>query len=193
MLNFLSQKKILIPIILIICMLLFIVISLASRGAVRNVGDFPDVGYGYADETSEIQIPSDLIGVHITGAVNSPGFYEVERQTRVNDLIEIAGGVTEYARLDAINLAEFVFDQQQIHVPADGEVVPGDPGRLRINLNTATAMELQQLSGVGEVTAQNIIDLRNRMGGFRRVEDIMNVRGISVNRFEAMRDYIIVP
>ena len=191
MFNFLSQKKILIPIILIVCMLLFIIISLAARGPVRNVDRSSEVRY--SDETSESLVPLDLIGVHITGAVNSPGFYEVPRQTRVNDLIQIAGGALENARLDAINLAEFVFDQQQIHVPANGEVVPGNPGRLRINLNTATATELQQLSGVGEVTAQNIIALRNQMGGFRRVEDIMNVRGISVNRFEAMRDYIIVP
>ena len=191
MFNFLSQKKIIIPIILIACMLLFIVISLASRGPAENVGGSSVVGY--SEDVHDVFVQPDLIGVHITGAVYSPGFYEVERRTRVNELIEIAGGATVYANLAAINLAEFVFDQQQIHVPTDGEIVPGTTGQMRINLNTATETELQQLAGVGEVTAQNIIELRQRMGGFRRVEDIMNVRGISVNRFEAIRDYIIVP
>jgi len=189
--NFLSQKKIIIPIILIACMLLFIVIRLASREQGANLGgNYSTVEYNATPSENAAQL--GLIGVHITGAVNSPGFFEVERGTRVNDLIQIAGGALYSARLDAVNLAEFVFDQQQIHIPIDGEIVPGTSGRLRINLNTASETELRQLSGVGEVTARNIIELRNQMGGFRRIEDIMNVSGISVNRFEAIRDYIIV-
>ena len=195
--NFLTRKKIVIPVILIVCMLAFIFIRLATRAPVRSqandVQGLPVVTYSDDSPEAEAAAAPDLIGVHITGAVNSPGFYEVERETRVNDLIQIAGGATEYANLNAINLAEFVYDQQQIHVPTDGEIVPGSVGRLRINLNTATEDELQQLQGVGPATARNIIELRRQMGGFRRIEDIMNVRGISVNRFEAIKDYIIVP
>jgi competence protein ComEA len=195
MFDFLKQKKIIVPIILIVCMLLFIVINLSTRERPRreyseNGGSSP---VGHSGELPELTETQNLIGVHITGAVSSPGFYEVERGVRVNDLIQIAGGAAEGANLNAVNLAEFVFDQQQIHIPTEREVVPNSQGRLRINLNTATEAELQQLSGVGEVTARNIIELRQQMGGFHRIEDIMNVRGISVNRFEAMRDYIVVP
>ena len=191
--KFLTRKEVVIPIILIACMLLFIVVRLAIRDRYSIDGDI----YGYpvvvaTDDADENAVNFDVIGVHITGAVNNPGFYEVPRGSRVNDLIQIAGGATEYAFLDAINLAEIAHDQMQIHVPVSGEMTP-DGLQRRINLNTATAAELQTLPGVGPAVATRIIDLRQRMGGFRRVEDLLNVNGIGPTVFENMRDLIIVP
>jgi len=183
--NFLTNKKIMIPVVLIACMLLFIVIRLATR-------DVPS-GSVVVDtnETSDVEVT--MIGIHITGAVNNPGFYEIPRGSRVNDVIGYAGGAAEYAFLDGVNLAEIVFDQQQIHVPTEGETVPGNPGQRRVNLNTATSLELQTLPRVGEVTAQRIIETRQQMGGFRRVEDIINVRGITATWLEENGDLIVVP
>jgi len=182
--DFLQNKKVVIPIILIAAMLLFIVISLGCRGA---GGD----SIVDTEEPEEMQI-APTIGVHITGAVYYPGFFEVERGSRINDIVQLAGGATYNANLGGINLAEVAFDQQQIHIPMDGEMTPDGTGR-RINLNTANSRELQELPGVGEATAERIIELRQRMGGFNRVEDIMNVQGISAGRFEQMRDMIVVP
>jgi len=174
-------------------MLLFIVVRLAIRDRYGVDGDV----YGYpvviaTDEDDESAVNVDVIGVHITGAVYAPGFYEVPRGSRINDLVQIAGGATEYAFLDAINLAEIAHDQMQVHVPVRGEMTP-DGLQRRINLNTATSAELQTLPGVGEAVAARIIDLRQRMGGFRRVEDLLNVNGIGPTVFENMRDLIVVP
>jgi len=188
--NFFMQKKIFIPIILIACMLLFIVVRLATRPSGESSESSHVTYTGDIDESGGDLV---MIGIHIAGAVNEPGFLELPRGSRINDAIELAGGASYDAYLDGLNLAERVHDEMQIFVPRHGEMVPDGSGRRRINLNTATAAELRTLPGVGEVTAQNIIDLRIQMGGFRRTEDIMNVRGISADRFAEMRDLITVP
>ena len=191
MFNFLKKREILVPSILIVCMLLFIGIRLALKDTQPS-----DEFIVSTSDTSTVSTADEpeLIGVHIKGAVHFPGFYEVERGLRVNDLIKLAGGMTDDAYPDAINLAEHLFDAMEVYLPTIGEIVPNSQGnRRKININTASAKELEELPNIGPVSAEKIIEVRQRMGGFKKIEDIMNVQGISEARFEAIKDLIIVP
>jgi competence protein ComEA len=141
------------------------------------------------------------IRVYISGAVRTPAVYELPQGSIILDAIESAGGAAPDAHLDGINLALELQDQQHVHVPREGEANPppvisgGQSERSAgssININTATAKELQTLPGVGEVTAQRIIDYREANGPFQTIEEIQNVSGIGTKTFEGMKDMIAV-
>lgn len=136
--------------------------------------------------------------VYITGAVVKPGVYEITDGMRIEDVVKLAGGFQKDADADRINLAQIVVDQQHIVVNeindntennenATSGIVDG-----KVNINTATKEELMTLSGVGEVTAENIINYRTKNGSFGTIEDIMNVSKIGEKTFENLKDYITV-
>lgn len=155
-----------------------------------------------ANPDGEDQGPQEVaLYVHVDGAVENPGVYVIRGVIpRVGQAVARAGGLTEDADTTTINLAAPLTDGQKIYVPHEGESVsekiPGmvgaspSPSSELININTATAEELQSLPGVGEVTAAAIIEERERGGPFLSPEDIMRVSGIGEKRFERMRDYI---
>jgi competence protein ComEA len=149
--------------------------------------------------------------VHVSGAVKKSGVYRLAPESRVADAIEQAGGATEHADLDALNLAEPIQDGQKIHVPRKGEVsaptvasVPpsrtprGTPQaaaatpQFPIDLNTATAEQLEAIPGIGPVLAQRIIEYRQTRGRFQSVDELLEVRGIGSKRLENMRPYVVV-
>jgi competence protein ComEA len=156
--------------------------------------------------------PSAEVVVHVSGAVKRAGVYRLAPDSRVADAIEQAGGATEHADLDALNLAEPLQDGQKIHVPRKGEVsaptvasVPpsrtprGTPQaaatattQFPINLNTATAEQLEAIPGIGPVLAQRIIEYRQTHGRFQSVDELLEVRGIGPKRLESMRPYVTV-
>jgi competence protein ComEA len=126
---------------------------------------------------------------------------ELPRGSIVQDAIDAAGGPAHDADLACINLALELQDQQHIHVPREGEVNPPPPvsgGASRgedgfvVNINTATASELETLPGIGEVTAQRIVEYREANGPFETIEEIQNVSGIGPKTFEGMRDMLRV-
>lgn len=143
--------------------------------------------------TSETQV-----WVHVAGAVEKPGMYKISSSLRVGNAIDIAGGATAHADLNQINLAEKVNDGSQIRVPRQGEtaqavqpsaasaVVPGSSALVHptsaaggiINLNTATAEELESLPRVGPKLAQKIIEYRETHGSFTSVDQLNDVPGI---------------
>lgn len=140
--------------------------------------------------------------VHVAGAVRRPGVYRFGHGARVQDAVRRAGGPRPQADLNAINLAGEVSDGQQIVVPsrsgaggnsgagaAAGAVTPSAPST-PVNLNTATAEQLDTLEGVGPVTAQKILDWRREHGGFRSVDDLAQVPGIGPKRMAALRDKV---
>jgi competence protein ComEA len=137
---------------------------------------------------------------HAAGAVVRPGVYELPAGSRVTDLIDAAGGPTADADVDKLNLAAAVIDGERVYVPRVGEVVAavgasGDPGAMPagpLDLNTATLQQLDELPGIGPATAQAIIDERSRRGGFRTVEDLLDVRGIGPAKLDAIRDLVTV-
>ncbi len=128
--------------------------------------------------------------VSVEGEVVNPGLYSVEEGSRVCDVIYSAGGVTHYADTDLIDLDAIVIKGSHIIIPSIlsediPDVVPV------VNINTADKDKLMLIPGIGEVTAQRILDYRINNGEFSKISDIMNVRGIGEKTFEEIKDYII--
>jgi competence protein ComEA len=138
--------------------------------------------------------------VHVAGAVVEPGVYELGGDARVRDAIVAAGGPTEIADWNALNLAAAVADGIKVYVPSVGEEVPasltvpapGDAGQpmAPIDVNVATADELEALPGVGPATATAIVTERERNGPFLGVDDLDRVPGIGPAKLDALRDLV---
>jgi competence protein ComEA len=141
--------------------------------------------------------------VYVSGAVRSPGVYRLPPDSLVQDAILAAGGETETADLVAINLARSLADGEHVHVPSQGETpLPTPPGTgagspgstpaatvtALIDLNTATAAELEALPGIGPKTAAAIIAGRP----YSTVEDLLRVKGIGPATLEKLRPYVTV-
>lgn len=155
-------------------------------------------------EPTSTPAPTDTpspITVYITGEVNEPqSTLTLPFGSRVQDVIDAAGGVTDDADLDRVNLAGIVRDGDQIDVPslADSaedtdsaaEALPTPSGGEVIFINTATLAELQTLPGIGEATAQAIIDYRTENGNFTGIEDLDNVSGIGPATLETLEPLI---
>lgn len=146
--------------------------------------------------------------VHVAGAVAHPGVVRVESGDRVIDAVDAAGGGLPNADLDRLNLAAKVVDGQRIAVaivgapatpetgPGSGEAAsPGDPSGgppPLININTATATELEELPGIGPTLAEAIVAERERRNGFRNVGELQDVRGIGEARYADIKDLVSV-
>jgi len=151
--------------------------------------------------------------VHVVGAVTRPGLYEVDAGSRVADALEKAGGATPAADLNLINLAAKLADGQQLVVPEKGDTeglgtgataasgagsAGGSAGtgatgvKQPINLNTATAEQLDVLDGIGPKTAQKIIEYREAHGGFNSIEELMEVSGIGAAKFEQIKNQVVI-
>ena len=135
----------------------------------------------------------------VAGAVRQPGVFEFVEGDRVIDAIERAGGPLPKADLSLLNLAAPLADGTQILVPKTGPAVAGVPGGTApgssgglININSASATELESLSGIGEVLAATIVEYRDQNGPFASVEDLMDVSGIGPATLEEIRDQVTV-
>ena len=136
------------------------------------------------------------ICVYIVGEVVNPGVYNVTEGSRVYDVVSMAGGLTENAALEYINLAGRVSDEEKIIVYSleqvlNGEVMADEESAL-ININKATKEQLMTLPGIGESRAEAIIKYREDNGGFASKEDIMKVSGIKEAAFSKIEDFITV-
>jgi competence protein ComEA len=142
--------------------------------------------------------PAALITVHVAGAVMAPGVYRLAAGVRVHDAIEAAGGPIGDADVDALNLAADVADGSRVYVPTVGEhvvLVPDAAGGSSspagpIDVNRASAVELETLPGVGPATATAIVTERERNGPFLTVDDLERVPGIGPAKLAAMRDFV---
>jgi competence protein ComEA len=148
----------------------------------------PGAGSG-GDGAPDQPAGDDHLVVHVAGHVVRPGLVRLRSGARVADALDAAGGPTAQAVLDALNLARPVVDGEQVRVPAEGEEVAAPPADTPaaadapLDLNAATAEQLQQLPGVGPVTAQRIVDHRTAIGGFADVSQLLEVAGIGPARF----------
>ena len=178
---------------------LWYVRSLPKPVEVREVVDEPPIPAPTASVT-----PAMLL-VDVTGWVRQPGVYAFETGARVIDAIEAAGGARSGASLAALNLAAPLVDGTQILVPKEGQAppvaAPGATGSVPapggavgglINVNTATAVELEALPGVGEVTAQAIVDHRTEHGPFATVDALLDVSGIGDATLANIRELVTV-
>ena len=160
-----------------------------------------------SSQTSDTAIASpQMIIVDIAGAVVNPSVVELPAGSRVFEAVEKAGGLTSEADVKWINQAEMLTDGQKIYIPTKQELkdigtdvplsdLPGivkQSGQGRININTADAETLQQLPGIGPVTAQKIIDFRNKNGKFCSIEEITDVSGIGEKTLAKFKDKITI-
>ncbi|OGO06305.1 MAG: hypothetical protein A2Y73_05360 [Chloroflexi bacterium RBG_13_56_8] len=148
------------------------------------------------------------IHVHVAGAVKNPGVYVLSPESRIVQAVEAAGGMTADADERGVNLADLVRDGQQVYVPAQGEaplpsptpyasvqsqaISPTGNTDQQININAASAMELDTLPGIGPVYAQRIIDYRQTQGPFAEPAEIMKVKGIGPTTYEHIKERITV-
>lgn len=137
------------------------------------------------------------IYIYVCGCVEAPGVYTVRQQTRVYELIEMAGGFSEGADDTALNLVDIVSDGQKIYVPEKGSVLQegdsnGQDSTGLVNLNTADKAALMTLPGIGEAKAEDILQYRKNKGAFRKIEEIKNISGIKDAAFEKIKDLICV-
>lgn len=155
----------------------------------------------FSVNSSNISKNDDRIGVYISGEVKNTGVYYLKKDSRITDLINICGGLTEEADVSKINPAQKLNDSDKIIIPkkennlnnieTEDENKGVDNVQDKININTATKDELTSLNGIGEATANKIINYRNK-NKFKEIEDIMNVPGIGEAKFNNIKDYICV-
>lgn len=131
-----------------------------------------------------------LLTVYVSGAVATPGVYSLPEGSRVEAAILAAGGLTSGADLESINQAAPLVDGQQVTVSGNIDTNHVNVGR--VNINSATAVELDALPGIGPTTAQAIIDYRLQYGPFSFIQDIQKVPGIGPATFDKIKDYITV-
>ena len=167
-------------------------------------------------DSEEITKNNNIV-VYITGCIKSPGVYEMQEENRIADLIEKAGGVTEEADPNNINLAYKLEDEMKIYVPSkketenkleekvDEEYISRENSNLKttennkvsnksqkININTASQTELETLPGIGPSTALKVIEYRKENGRFKNIEDIKNIKGIGESKFNNIKELIKV-
>jgi competence protein ComEA len=196
--------------------LLAVLVIAGSRLAQSGAADAPDVVAPLEPLAETSGQPSgsarEAVVVHVVGAVRRPGLLRLREGARVADALARAGGAKRSADLAAVNLAAPLVDGVQIFVPsrsssaggaraspgsgasADSGSASGSGGFAgsgrKVSLATATAEELDELPGVGPVTAQQILDYRSEHGPFTSVEDLDAVPGIGPARIEQLRDLV---
>ena len=209
MFNLSNQEK--------ITIILLLILIIVGVGIVlyKNINSEDNFTINRASDISEnnpvIQKEVPPLIIHITGAVKNPGVYQLKSTDRIVDAVKIAGGETEEANLDLINLAALLKDGQKIIVPyktysETGEeinakaynhtasVYSSSPVSIsaKININTDNANMLQTLPGIGPVLSERIIEYRNQNGLFGVIDDIKDVSGIGEKKFEGIKDLICV-
>ena len=162
-----------------------------------------------AAETPAVEaVASVEVRVHVSGAVTNPGVYRMSAQQRLADALTDAGGATADADLDAVNLAQWLQDGQQYHIPTAGEIAPparsesanalvlaptDDPGCGGLmDLNAASEAELDTLPRIGPVRAGDIVAYRELNGPFTSVDEITEISGIGPATLEGIRPLVAV-
>lgn len=198
------DKKILISFIFLLIIIGISIYFLTKESSADIIlqNDF----YEQNDITPEVTIPKTII-VHIDGEVLNPGIVYLTENSRILDAINASGGLTDIADSSKINLAYSLKDGQKVHIPSiydeDVSYITDDAGMdvivpdnasnsSLININNASAKDLEILPGIGESTALKIVDYRNKNGNFKTIEDIKNVNGIGESKFNMLKDYICI-
>ena len=195
-------------IIIFIILLIGVIVLLVYKTKTNNgFEEFYAENEVYSEELID-ELEEGYLVLHITGEINNPGIVKVKSGSRIADVIDAAGGLTQNADTNKINLAYVVSDGQKLYIPSifdetekqliSEEIgenvleVNTDKTKNKININTATQTELEELKGIGPSTALKIIKYRKENGNFKNIEEIKNVPGIGDAKFEAIKDIICI-
>jgi competence protein ComEA len=185
-------------------------IALSPGADVMVAGDTASVS-GLVDSKADTIYTGQIV-VDVAGAIQQPGVYHIANGSIIEDAITAAGGFSNQADMNAvahqINRAEELTDHGKIYIPKKGESVasivytnptpsssttpPANQTKTKININTASGVELEILPTIGPILSQRIVDYRIQNGSFGSIEDIKNVNGISDSRFDQFKDLITI-
>jgi competence protein ComEA len=170
-----------------------VLVALGCAVLVAVLGDHGSAAEVQRTEPTGGPVQSGAIYVHILGAVERPGLYELRAGSRAVDAVAAAGGFLDTADQAQLNLARFVVDGEQIVVSELGAApAPGTATDGRVNLNTADAAALETLPRVGPALAERIIAWREANGRFTAIEDLLGVSGIGDKTFDGLKDLVTV-
>lgn len=210
MLEFIKQRKMIIGIglAIVICMAIYF---LDSTKEYNTIEENQEIMVKNTSEENSKENENDIVVVHVAGAVKKPGIVRLEEGSRIENAINLAGGLTDDADISNINLAYILEDGIKIKIPSiddkkddstgensyiieaiGEESVSNKDNKSIVNINTATQTEFQTLSGIGPSLATKIVEYRNKNGKFKKIEDIKNVAGIGDSKYEQIKDYIKV-
>jgi competence protein ComEA len=175
---------------------LLVILTVAARLALDREPAQPTEGTPSVALELEEAPPRQVV-VHVAGAVARPGLYRLPDGSRIDDAIAEAGGAKPKAALDLVNLAAPLADGQQVVVPLRGSGAAVAASGLgseapagKVHLNSATLEQLDELPGVGPVTAQQILSYRDANGAFRSVDELDAVPGIGPATLEQLRPLV---
>ena len=197
MINFSKEQKIIIGLIGII------IISIIIYYMTQKIGNDEVVIENTESTEMEEEIEEEKIAIHMTGCVKNPGIIELEEGARIDDAIQLAGGLTEEADLTNVNLAYRVEDGQKIYIPSihdieEKEIIQENQEEIfgkenetgKVNINTAKQTELETLPGIGPTIALRIIEYRKENGEFTDIEELKEVEGIGEAKWEQIKDFV---
>lgn len=205
-----NKEKIIIAVIGVILIISLIIYFIDRNGEDEYIEINNEIANLTEEEVVEEIEEGEEIILHIIGAVKNPGIVKIKEGSRIVDVIEAAGGITEDADISKINLAYIVEDGQKIFVPSitdeiteeteyvtsesgDNIIVDNNEGEnMMVNINKATQTELETLPGIGPAMALRIIEHREENGNFENIEEIKNVKGIGDAKFENIKNNICV-
>ncbi len=169
-----------------------VAVLLVGARWIRSGDPEPETGAGLsfaADAAPGGERGSEDVVVHVAGAVRRPGVYRLPTGARVTDAVRRAGGLAGGAQEDSINLAAQLTDGQQVVVPGRGAMAATGTGEAAgpISLGSATVEQLDEIEGIGPVTAQNIIEFREQHGGLSSIDELDQISGIGPSTMEALR------
>ena len=219
--NFKENKTIIviISIIIIIFLCVFFYTRINMESEYNEISNY-DILQNETDIEIEQEETTKII-IHVTGAVKNEGIVQIEEGGRIADAVDAANGFSEDADISQINLAYQLEDGQKIYIPSINDEKIGEEEKVlqkeyvtdeagddiiledeisnvkskkdeKININTADQIELEEIPGEGESTAQKVIEYRETNGKFKTIEDIKNVNGIGESKFENMKEKICV-
>jgi competence protein ComEA len=157
----------------------------------------PPLAVPASDGAASAVAPPTVLVVDVAGAVRRPGLYRLPKGARIADAIARAGGMSRHASAASVNLAAPLADGEQVLVPSAGVGATASSSGVSpspsapVDLNSATAEQLDALPGLGPVTAQKIVDYRTEHGPFTSVDDLDAIPGIGPARIENLRGLVI--
>ena len=184
-------------IVVIVLISVFLIFSYARGGREDLIKNNSEDIFLEEEQQEGTEINKKEIVVEIKGEIKNPDVYWVKEESIIEDLILIAGGLTEEADIESINRAEMLKNHQSIVIPNKNEQktvgkISNSGKNNLVNINTASVNELDSLPGIGASRAEDIVKYREDNNGFKSIEEIKNITGIGESIYEKLKDKITI-